>query len=147
MKEVEIMEEEVVDKPECDSHSDSSSKKGNSSTRKKSGKVDESQSASTKSVSPGRLKKASRLQLDCEASSKSSPKGKSPPEIPPTDKRNDKSLKKQNAGVTHVKKQRNLPLGGSKSQNGSQGLTDSDLANPDLGPFYLSKQGIDFFGG
>lgn len=139
MKEVEIMEEEVVDKPEYDSRSDSSSKKGNSSTCKKSGKVDESQSASTKSVSPGHLKKASRLQLDCEASSKSSPKGKSPPEIPPTDKRNDKSLKKQNAGVTHVKKQRNLPLGGSKLQNGSQGLPDSDLANPDLGPFLLKQ--------
>lgn len=137
MKEVEIMEEEVVDKPECDSRSDSSPKKGSPSVGKKSGKVEDS--VSTKSVSPGHLKKASQLQSDGEAPSKSSPKGKSPSEKPPTSKRNDKGLKKQNGGVTHVKKQRNLPLGASKLQNGSQGSTESDLLSPDLGPFLLKQ--------
>lgn len=139
MKEVEIMEEEVVDKPVYDSHSDSSSKKGSSSTNKKSVKVDKTQSLSSKSVSPRKSKKPSHLQLDPEASSKSSPKGKSPPEKPSMGRRNDKSLKKQNSGASLVKKHKNSPLGGSKLQDGSQDPADSELANPDLGPFLLKQ--------
>lgn len=139
MKEVEIMEEEVVDKPVYDSHSDSSSKKGSSSTNKKSVKVDKTQSLSSKSVSPRKAKKPSHLQLDSEASSKSSPKGKSPPEKPSMGRRNDKSLKKQNSGASLVKKHKNSPLGGSKLQDGSQDPADSELANPDLGPFLLKQ--------
>lgn len=139
MKEVEIMEEEVVDKPVYDSHSDSSSKKGSSSTNKKSVKVDKTQSLSSKSVSPRKSKKPSHLQLDSEASSKSSPKGKSPPEKPSMGRRNDKSLKKQNSGASLVKKHKNSPLGGSKLQDGSQDPADSELANPDLGPFLLKQ--------
>ena len=134
MKEVEIMEEEVVDKPVYDSRSDSSSKKGSSSTNKKSVKVDK-----THSVSPRKSKKPSHSQLDSEASSKSSPKGKSPPEKPSMGRRNDKSLKKQNSGASLVKKHKNSPLGGSKLQDGSQDPAESELANPDLGPFLLKQ--------
>ncbi|XP_050258185.1 protein KINESIN LIGHT CHAIN-RELATED 3 [Quercus robur] len=134
MKEVEIMEEEVVDKPVYDSRSDSSSKKGSSSTNKKSVKVDK-----TQSVSPRKSKKPSHLQLDSEASLKSSPKGKSPPEKPSMGRRNDKSLKKQNSGASLVKKHKNSPLGGSKLQDGSQDPAESELANPDLGPFLLKQ--------
>ena len=139
MKEVEIMEEEVVDKPVYDSHSDSSSKKGSSSTNKKSVKVDKTQSLSSKSVSPRKSKKPSHSQLDSEASSKSSPKGKSPPEKPSMGRRNDKGLKKQNSGASLVKKHKNSPLGGSKLQDGSQDPAESELANPDLGPFLLKQ--------
>lgn len=134
MKEVEIMEEEVVDKPVYDSRSDSSSKKGSSSTNKKSVKVDK-----TQSVSPRKSKKPSHLQLDSEASLKSSPKGKSPPEKPSMGRRNDKSLKKQNSGASLVKKHKNSPLGGSKLQDGSQDPAESEFANPDLGPFLLKQ--------
>ncbi|KAG2678921.1 hypothetical protein I3843_11G026700 [Carya illinoinensis] len=139
MKEVEIIEEEVVDKPGNDSRSNSSPKKGSSSTGKKSGKMEEIQSASTKSVSPGHSKKSSRLQLKSEASSKSNTKGKSPPEKPITEKRNNKSLKKQNTGVTPVKKKQTSTLGGSKLHNGSQDSTESEIPNPDLGPFLLKQ--------
>ncbi|KAK9995783.1 hypothetical protein SO802_020469 [Lithocarpus litseifolius] len=139
MKEVEIMEEEVVDKPVYDSRSDSSSKKGSASTNKKSVKADKTQSLSSKSVSPRKSKKPSHLQLDSEASSKSSPKGKSPPEKPSMGRRNDKSLKKQNSGASLVKKHKNSPLGGSKLQDGSPDPAESELANPDLGPFLLKQ--------
>ena len=139
MKEVEIMEEEVVDKPVYDSRSDSSSKKGSSSTNKKSVKVDKTQSLSSKSVSPRKSKKPSHSQLDSEASSKSSPKGKSPPEKPSMGRRNDKGLKKQNSGASLVKKHKNSPLGGSKLQDGSPDPAESELANPDLGPFLLKQ--------
>ncbi|KAF2311405.1 hypothetical protein GH714_022718 [Hevea brasiliensis] len=57
MREVEIMEEEEVDKPEHDTHSISSSTKAGSSGSKKSGKLDRNQSASTKSISSNTSKK------------------------------------------------------------------------------------------
>ncbi|XP_040989940.1 protein KINESIN LIGHT CHAIN-RELATED 3-like [Juglans microcarpa x Juglans regia] len=139
MREVEIMEEEVVDKPDYDLRSDSSSKKGNLSNCKKPGTMEETQSASVNSVSPGRSKQPSRLQWDSEPSSKSSLKGKSPHEKPHTDRRNNKSLKKQNKDVTLTKKQRNLPMGVSKLPNESKDSTESELANPDLGPFLLKQ--------
>lgn len=139
MKEVEIMQEEEVAKPEDDSRSDSASKKDGSSADKKSGKMDKTQSASTKSVSSGHAKRASRLQLESEGSSKSSPKSKSPPEKPPIDKRNDKNLRKPNIGVIPSKKLRNSPLGGVKLQNGTEDSSDSGLDNPDLGPFLLKQ--------
>lgn len=131
MKEVEIMEEEEVDKPEDDTRSISSPKKGNSSGGKESGKLDKSQSSGTKSVSTGNSKKATGLHLDSEASSKNSPKGKSP-EKPPIDKRNDKNLKKANGGVISLKKHRGSRL--SNGQDNSDGLE-----NPDLGPFLLKQ--------
>ncbi|KAJ4712324.1 Protein KINESIN LIGHT CHAIN-RELATED 3 [Melia azedarach] len=129
MREVEIMEEEEVEKPEADSRSNSSSKKGSSSGSKKSGKLDKTQSVSSKSVSSGHSKKASRLPMDSEVLLKSSPKEKSPSEKPPVDKR----VKKSNAGLTSMKKRR------AKLQNGTEDASESALGNPDLGPFLLKQ--------
>ncbi|KAG8652549.1 hypothetical protein MANES_06G104500v8 [Manihot esculenta] len=139
MREVEIMEEEEVDKPEHDNHSNSSSKKGESSGSKDSGKLDKNQSASTKSVSSNTSKKGPQLALDSEASSKLNPKGKSPPEKPPTVVRSDKNLKKVNGAFRSTKKRRNSPLGGSKLKNGAEDSSESGLDNPDLGRFLLKQ--------
>lgn len=136
MREVEIMEEEEVEKPgniSRSSSSSSSSKKGSSSQGKKSGKLNKNQSSSTRSISSGQSKKVSRLQLDSEALSKSTPKAKDSPKKPPIDKRNDKSVKKPNAGVSSLKKR----VG--KLQNGSEDSSDAGLENPDLGPFLLKQ--------
>ncbi|KAL5544212.1 hypothetical protein UlMin_007996 [Ulmus minor] len=138
MREVEIMEEEVLGKPADDSRSDSSSKKGSPSAGKRSGNMARNQSASAKSVSTGNSKKNSAVPLDSEATPKSSPKGKTP-EKPPIDRRNDKNQRKQSPGATRGKKQRNLPFGGSKQPNGTDDLNDSGLDNPDLGPFLLKQ--------
>jgi tetratricopeptide (TPR) repeat protein len=139
MREVEIMEEEEeeeeVDKPELGTHSNSSSKKGSSSGSKKSGNLDKTKSASTKSVSS----RTSKKPLDSEASSKLTPKGKCPPEKPPIDKQNDKNLKKGNVGVRLMKKQRNSSLGGVKLPNGTEDSSESGLDNPDLGQFLLKQ--------
>ncbi|CAK7328931.1 unnamed protein product [Dovyalis caffra] len=132
MREVEIIEEEEVDKPEHDTHSNSSSKKGSSSGSKKSGKLDKIKSASTKSASSSPSKK----QLYSEASSKLSPKEKSP-DKPPIDKRNDRNLKKGNVGIRLMKKRRNSPLGGVNVSNGTK--DESALDNPDLGRFLLKQ--------
>ncbi|EOY20701.1 hypothetical protein QUC31_006991 [Theobroma cacao] len=134
MREVEIMQAEDMDKPEDDTRSNSSSKRGSSSNAKKSGQLDKTQSASVKSTSSGHVQKASQSQLDSEASTKPSPKGKSPPEKPPIDKRN-RSLKKPSTGSMKKGK-------GSKLQNGSEDASESGLGNPDLGP-YLLKQARD----
>ncbi|CAK9169359.1 unnamed protein product [Ilex paraguariensis] len=139
MKEVEIMEadEEVRKLEDHENRSDSGSKKESMSTSKKSGKLDNTQSTSTKSLSPTQSKKASHLQLESEASSKSSPKGRSPQEKPPLDKQNEKNLRKSISGGISVKKQRNSPLG--KLQNGTEDASESGLDNPDLGPFLLKQ--------
>uniref|UniRef100_A0A6N2LJM8 Uncharacterized protein n=1 Tax=Salix viminalis TaxID=40686 RepID=A0A6N2LJM8_SALVM len=133
MREVEIMEEEEVDKPEHDTHSNSSSKKGSSSGSKKSGKLERLKSASTKSASLSSSKK----KVDSEASSKLSHRGKSPSEKSPIDKPNDKILKKGNVGIRLMKKRRNSPLGGVKLPNGTK--DESGLDNPDLGRFLLKQ--------
>ncbi|PKI66652.1 protein KINESIN LIGHT CHAIN-RELATED 3-like [Punica granatum] len=140
MRELEIMEEDEVDKSqEVESHSDATSRKGSSSTSKKSGKLDNTQSS--KSASSANSKKA---QVESEATSKQTPKSKSASsEKPPIDKRNDKNVKKLNVGISPVKKYRNSPTGGGKLQNGVADSSDSGLDNPDLGPFLL-KQARDF---
>ncbi|XVE54954.1 hypothetical protein DITRI_Ditri03aG0122600 [Diplodiscus trichospermus] len=134
MREVEIMQAEEEGKPEDDSRSNSSSKKGSSSSGKKSGQLDNTQSASAKSISSGHVKKASQPHLDSEASTKASIKGKSPPEKPPIDKRNNKTQKKSKAGVLSTKKGK-----GSKLQNGTEDSSELGLGNPDLGPFLLKQ--------
>ncbi|XVF54122.1 hypothetical protein PTKIN_Ptkin05aG0155700 [Pterospermum kingtungense] len=131
MREVEIMQEEEMDKPEDDSRSNSSSKKGSSSSGKKSGLLDKTQSASAKSDN---VKNASQSQLDSETSTKPSIKGKSPPEKPPIDKWNNKNIKKSNAGVVSMKKGK-----GPKLQSRTEVASDSGLSNPDLGPFLLKQ--------
>ncbi|KAF8399721.1 hypothetical protein HHK36_015591 [Tetracentron sinense] len=143
MREVEIMGEEEVEKPEEDSGSGFVSKKENGSAGKMSGNMDKTQSASTKSVSPLQSKGPSRLQLDSEASAKSSPKSKNShertPSRPPSGKRNDKNSKKGNARVVPVKIQKNSSLGGVKIQNGTEDPSETGLDNPNLGPFLLNK--------
>ncbi|GAV89941.1 TPR_1 domain-containing protein/TPR_8 domain-containing protein/TPR_12 domain-containing protein [Cephalotus follicularis] len=144
MREVEIMEEEEMEKTEgdCwsnrsfkkedDCHCNSSSKKESSTPGNKSEKLDKSQSPSTKSVSSG-SKKASRLESKSDASLGLLPKDKISPEKPPPDKLSNRTLKKENAGVISVKKR------GGKLQNGTDGLSESALDNPDIGPFLLKQ--------
>ncbi|CAL5441158.1 unnamed protein product [Camellia sinensis] len=120
MREVEIMEEEVVEvekNRDHESHSDSGSKKESSSVDKKLGKLDNNQS-----------KKAPQLHSESESSLKSNPKSKSPQEKPPIEKRNDK-----------VSRKSRKPLGGMKLQNGTEDSSESGLENPDLGPFLLKQ--------
>ncbi|KAM6569951.1 hypothetical protein CsatB_017936 [Cannabis sativa] len=133
MREVEILEEEILGKPTDDSRSDSGSKKESSSAGKKAEKAEKTQPASAKSVSSGKSKKASVVQLESETSPKSSSKGKTSPEKPPLDKKGEKNPRKQNSGG---KKVRSL---GSKLQNGMDDPTDLGLENPDLGPFLLKQ--------
>lgn len=139
MREVEIMEEEVLGKPADGSRSDSDSRRGSSSTGKRSGKKERTQSASKKSVSPVDSKKASHAVLETETSPKSSSKGKTTPEKPPLDRRSDKNPRKPNSGASLGKKVRNSPFGGSKLQNGTEDPNESALDNPDLGPFLLKQ--------
>ncbi|GFZ17472.1 tetratricopeptide repeat (TPR)-like superfamily protein [Actinidia rufa] len=68
MRQIEIMEEEEeVEKRRDEFHSDSGSRKGNSSTGKKSGKVGNSPSTSTKSPSLEESKSASNSPLESDA--------------------------------------------------------------------------------
>ncbi|XP_044487105.1 protein KINESIN LIGHT CHAIN-RELATED 3-like [Mangifera indica] len=116
--EVEITEEEELEKPEHDSRCNSSSKIGTSSQVKQLQKLDKT--TSSKSNSPEKV----------EASSKSSPQGISPSNKPPIDKRNDKNLN-PGARVTPLKKRR------GRLQNGTK--AESRIDNPDLGPFLLRQ--------
>lgn len=134
MREIEIMEEEEVSKPDNDTHSNPSSKKETSSGGKVSGKSNDTPAATNKSISSGNSKNVSRLPLDSEASSKLSPDGKSSSERPPR----DKNSKKANGGIT-TKKRRNLLGGGLKSHNGPQHSSESGLENQDLGRFLLKQ--------
>lgn len=139
MREVEIMkEEEEMEKVGDDCRSDSGLQKESSSAGKKLGKLDNTQSASTKSP-PAQSKKASEFQLESEASSVSNPKSKSPQNKTPTDKGNDKNSRKPNAGGISTKKQRKSQMGGMKLQNGSEEASEDALDNPDLGPFLLKQ--------
>ncbi|GKV18922.1 hypothetical protein SLEP1_g29238 [Rubroshorea leprosula] len=131
MREVEIMQEEVVDRQDDDGRSNSSSKKGSSSGSKKSGRLDKTQSPRVKSISSSHTKKASNLALDPEASPKSSPKVKSPSDKPPIDKRNNKTLKKPNTGCFSLNKGKALKTNGTEDESG--------LGNPALGPFLLKQ--------
>ncbi|XP_052183626.1 protein KINESIN LIGHT CHAIN-RELATED 3 [Diospyros lotus] len=139
MREVEIMkEEEEMEKVGDDCRSDSGLQKESSSAGKKLGKLDNTQSSSTKSP-PAQSKKASEFQLESEASSVSNPKSKSPQNKTPTDKGNDKNSRKPNAGGISTKKQRKSQMGGMKLQNGSEEASEDALDNPDLGPFLLKQ--------
>ncbi|KAI3464084.1 hypothetical protein Pfo_020747 [Paulownia fortunei] len=133
MREVEIIEEdEEVQKPEnADYHSDSGSKKERSST----GKLSQSAGASTPSP---QSKKASHLQLEPEASAKSSPKSKSPAK-PPIGRRSEKNARKTTTGAVSLKKYRNSAAGTLKLQNGTEDPSEAGLDNPDLGPFLLKQ--------
>ncbi|GAB4845665.1 Protein KINESIN LIGHT CHAIN-RELATED 3, variant 2 [Ancistrocladus abbreviatus] len=129
MREVEIMEEEIAEKTEDEIHSDSDSKKAEVLTDKELDQMNKTQSTSTKTASSGDTKKAPNMNVELEASTKSSSGKKSPAEKPQGDKKNEKSLKKPNTGVSPMKKQKNFPLVGPESA----------LDNPDLGPFLLKQ--------
>ncbi|GAB4836720.1 hypothetical protein Ancab_001634 [Ancistrocladus abbreviatus] len=129
MREVEIMEEEIAEKTEDEIHSDSDSKKAEVLTDKELDQMNKTQSTSTKTASSGDTKKAPNMNVELEASTKSSSGKKSPAEKPQGDKKNEKSLKKPNTGVSPMKKQKNFLLAGPESA----------LDNPDLGPFLLKQ--------
>ncbi|KAK4750704.1 hypothetical protein SAY87_004186 [Trapa incisa] len=130
MRELEIMEEDEVEKPgEDDSHSDATSRKGSSSTGRKSGKLDKAEIERSKSTSSADSKKG---HLESEAT-RQTPKSKGPaPTKPPV----DKIVTKPSVVISPVKKYRNSPIGGGKLQNGA---ADSSDSNPDLGPFLLKQ--------
>ncbi|KAI4336135.1 hypothetical protein L6164_014703 [Bauhinia variegata] len=138
MREVEIMEEEVEEKPggESSSEASSRSRKG-SSNDKKLEKRNEIQSASSSPVSSKKSNKPSNTRLDREISSKSRPKGKSPPEKPPISRRNHKPLQKQNTGVIRTTKSKISPSG-RKSLNRAENSTDSS-DKPEEAPILLKQ--------
>ncbi|GMH01284.1 hypothetical protein Nepgr_003123 [Nepenthes gracilis] len=129
MRELEIMEEEIAEKPEDETHSNSDSGKDDASVDKKFDQMDKTQSTSTRTASSSHSKENSKLNLEGEASAKSNDLKKSAGEKPGNDKKNDKSSKKANSGVPLVKKHRNLTLAASEVA----------LDNPDLGPFLLKQ--------
>ncbi|KAK9272182.1 hypothetical protein L1049_002553 [Liquidambar formosana] len=105
---------------------------------KRSAKMDKTQSASAKSVSPVQSKRIVRLQLDSEPSAKSGPKSKSSRERPPINKRYEKNSRIHNSAFP-LKKQRGFVLGGAKLLNGTEDPLEAGLENPDLGPFLLKQ--------
>ncbi|OVA07590.1 Tetratricopeptide TPR-1 [Macleaya cordata] len=124
MREVEIMEEEIME---------------SGSVGEKPGKLENAQTVSANSVSSPQSKGNSRLPLDSTQSPKSSPRSKITRDKPPVDKRSDKNSRKPNPGVVSAKKLRNSTIGGLKLQNGTDDLSEESLNNPDLGPFLLKQ--------
>ncbi|XP_010243016.1 PREDICTED: uncharacterized protein LOC104587203 [Nelumbo nucifera] len=135
MREVEIVQEEVVEKPEVNSRSGSISKQENG-TDKKSRHTDNTQSTSAKSTSSIKSKRPSRLQVDSEVSTKTSPRthGK-----PPLDRLGDNNSIKPNTGVSPVKKPRNFGLGRTTLQNGTEDPSEAGVDNQNHGPFLLKQ--------
>ncbi|XP_022750577.1 protein KINESIN LIGHT CHAIN-RELATED 2-like [Durio zibethinus] len=84
------------------------------------------------------VKHRSRLQLDSEASAKSSPKSKSSQEKTPVEKLYEKNARKLSA-ASPLRKQGNFALLGAKFQNGTGDSLEAELENPDLGPFLLKQ--------
>ncbi|KAG8501541.1 hypothetical protein CXB51_004031 [Gossypium anomalum] len=118
---VEITKEVVVaEKKEEDSAGDLNLKKENDVTdempKKKNNDKNQTQG----------VKHRRRLQLDAEASVKSSPKSKSSQEKTPVEKRHGKNARKQ----------RNF---GAKFNNGTGDSLEAGLENPELGPFLLKQ--------
>ncbi|XVF14106.1 hypothetical protein REPUB_Repub09cG0028800 [Reevesia pubescens] len=129
---VEIRKEVVAEKKEEGSVGDLIPKKENVVTDKKSVKNKKNKNQ-TKGV-----KHRTRLQLDSEASAKSSPKSKSSQEKTPVEKLYEKNARKLNA-ASPLRKNRNFALLGAKFQNGTGDSLEAGLENPDLGPFLLKQ--------
>ncbi|XWS40748.1 hypothetical protein CRYUN_Cryun17cG0022100 [Craigia yunnanensis] len=128
---VEITKEVVAEKKEEGSVGDLTPKIENVSSDKKS--VKKKKKNQTEGV-----KHRSRLQLNSEASAKSSPKSKSSQEKTPVEKRYEKNSRNLNA-ASPLRKQRNFALLGAKFQNGTGDSLEAGLENPDLGPFLLKQ--------
>ncbi|RDX65974.1 Protein KINESIN LIGHT CHAIN-RELATED 3, partial [Mucuna pruriens] len=128
---------EVEKKTRRDSISGASSPVGNLSSDKKLGKVDKIQSPTSTRVVSKKPNKASPSQLVLETSSKSIPLAKSPSAKPPVDRKSDSPLRKQNTGVTRVKK---IVGGRSLSQSYIDNFSESALDNkPELGQALLKQ--------
>ncbi|KAJ1398214.1 Tetratricopeptide-like helical domain superfamily [Sesbania bispinosa] len=106
---------------------------------KKLDKVDEIQSATTTAVSPEKPGKASNSRLTPAASSKSRPKGKSPPAKHPVERKNDNPLRKQNTGITRVTKSKYSSVGRSVSLGPVENSTGSAQDKPELGSVLLKQ--------
>ncbi|RZC61614.1 hypothetical protein C5167_023353 [Papaver somniferum] len=113
MREVEIMEEEIME--------------SGSVNNEKAGNSEAAQSLSVNSVSSPQSKGNTRLSLDATQSPKSSPRSKGP-RLP----------RKSIAGILSAKKQRSA-LGGAKAQNGTDDPSSESVNNTDLGPFLLKQ--------
>ncbi|KAI3842845.1 hypothetical protein MKX03_008635 [Papaver bracteatum] len=113
MREVEIMEEEIME--------------SGSINNEKAGNSEAAQSLSVNSVSSPQSKGNTRLSLDATQSPKSSPRSKGP-RLP----------RKSIAGILSAKKQRSA-LGGAKAPNGTDDPSPESVNNPDLGPFLLKQ--------
>ncbi|KAF2308537.1 hypothetical protein GH714_010412 [Hevea brasiliensis] len=134
--EVEVITKEVVIENKGDGNVSgfTPKKDANGSVDQISANKDRSRAASLK-------KQLFRLQSDMEASAKSSPKGRSPREKPPLDRRFDKNMRRPNAGF-HTKKHRNFGSIGARFQSGTADPLETGLDNPDLGLFLLKQQRI-----
>ncbi|XP_022740536.1 protein KINESIN LIGHT CHAIN-RELATED 2 [Durio zibethinus] len=131
---VEITKEVVEEKKEEGSVvGDLIPKKENVSTDKKPVKKKNNNKNQTQGV-----KHRSRLQLDSEASAKSSPKSKSSQEKTLVERRYEKNARKLNA-ASPLGKHRNFALLGEKFRNGTEDSLEAGLENPDLGPFLLKQ--------
>ncbi|KAI3971427.1 hypothetical protein MKW92_029206 [Papaver armeniacum] len=113
MREVEIMQEEIME--------------SGSVNNEKAGNSEAAQSLIVNSVSSPQSKGNTRLSLDATQSPKSSPRSKGP-RLP----------RKSIAGILSAKKQRSA-LGGAKAQNGTDDPSPESVNNPDLGPFLLKQ--------
>lgn len=127
--EEEVTKEVVVENNENSNGGEFALKNINDSSEKKVAKKGKKHSANGKQNSQ---------QLSPEASTKSSPKGKSSNDRPPTDKRHEKNTRKPNNGFS-AKKQRNFASLTAKYQNEQEDPLEAELVNPDLGPFLLKQ--------
>ncbi|XP_027368847.1 protein KINESIN LIGHT CHAIN-RELATED 3-like [Abrus precatorius] len=116
---VEVGKKEVQKKTKGNSSSKASSRMGSLSNDKKLDKI----------------RPATASSVFSETSSKSRPKGKSTPPKPPVDRKNDNPLRKENSGITRVKKS----VGRSVSQIRVENSTESALYKPELGPALLKQ--------
>ncbi|OVA09839.1 Tetratricopeptide repeat-containing domain [Macleaya cordata] len=135
----EVRREEEVVKSEDNIEGLSISNKENQSPRDKSKKIGKSPSARVKSVSSLQFKPHSQLQLDSNASGKSSPRSKISLGRPPTDKQNCKNSRKSNAGVVPIKERRNFALGCVDLQSINENSSEESLNDPRLGPRLLKQ--------
>ncbi|XP_061354091.1 protein KINESIN LIGHT CHAIN-RELATED 1-like [Gastrolobium bilobum] len=113
-----------------DSSGEASSRMVSPSNNKKLGKVDKIQPSTAISV----LSEKPDI-----TSSKSKPKGKSPPSKPPVDRKNNNPLRKQNTEVTRVKTSKHSSVGRSVSLNLVEKSTESALDKTEMGPVLLNQ--------
>ncbi|KAL2321845.1 hypothetical protein Fmac_026224 [Flemingia macrophylla] len=128
MGEVEMVKEESEETTQRDSGGETSSTIGSSPNGKKLNQVDGIQSPTASSF-------VSKIpKLAPETPPKSRLNGKTTPAKPPTDRKNDNLLRKQNTGITRVKKSVHR-----RSQSQIEFSSESALNNPELGQALLNQ--------